>query len=494
MKPTSRRTVLQAGAAFGAAAMFWPYRSGAIAGCSQPSLAAAEAPRPERAVSLRSLLESKPNPDARLPGLTRIDGYVNVRDDLILWGLAEPDQPELYLGDFALAIKLAMYRPIAAMIGMEGFDHKVPAISIDPIPENMKKTNDIPADRSVKSKKRYAELCSLPQKVRVDGMPRNSRIAAVLVEADYRMKKVSQSNAELPISPPLPGTYDAVLKARQAGDLTGIGLRDTRYWFQAGEYNYQKSGGTVFLDKARVELRTEDQIFGTDTASGSVDAASEAFACAWTARIEEIEKSEPIWRDMSNIYRHFAIAQAYKQEISEGWNLSDNLWELIRSYEGAESSVPDTLPGLSKWDIFQVRNARGKVEGSFISRVCGGVKVGFTRNIARSARAASETSWVSAAIARSRPEPTAISWKIGPLSEPTAAERGLSLAPLKPSTSRVNLGQSNQTSTAATTTASSSTSHSGGDIDPRLLIPGFGIAAIILWKAISALAQEKTDT
>ena len=47
---------------------------------------------------------------------------------------------------------------------------------------------------------------------------------------------------------------------------------------------------------------------GSLRSSGRVDPFARAFADTWSQRMEEIEQSEPIWRDMHNVFRHFAVA------------------------------------------------------------------------------------------------------------------------------------------------------------------------------------------
>ncbi len=270
--------------------------------------------KPERAVSLRRLSEAmKAGKPARLEGLTRLDGFILDKEnqDVILWGLSERNQPELHLPDLVVALRAAHGRYYEKRDGVTYIVN--PLISIDP-DLNVYRELDKIAVRDPARKAKHAAICARPQTVRVEGMPHNSRVAKVLVEADYRMKMVSQGDVILPIASPFPGTYTVRLREWRNRIDRGADLgpgHKTRYWFEPGRFSYQYSeeADTVFLDTAQVVLRDEDQRSNTNIASGKVDPISREFACAWTARMEDTYRAEPIWRDMHNIFRLFAVSR-----------------------------------------------------------------------------------------------------------------------------------------------------------------------------------------
>src|SRR5262249_28140190 len=160
---------------------------------------------PERAVSLRqvslALAAGKP---VRLEGITRLDGYAIDDDnkDIALFGISERGQPELEAADFVIALRSAFRRGIDPKDGTNY--GKVAAISIDPAPK-VSHSLHVSETGKAEGRRKYAELCKTPQKVRVDGMTRHSRVAKVLVDADYRMKRISQGTETLPINSPFPG-------------------------------------------------------------------------------------------------------------------------------------------------------------------------------------------------------------------------------------------------------------------------------------------------
>src|SRR5690606_9584281 len=119
---------------------------------------------------------------------------------------------------------------------------------------------------------------------------------------------------------PFPATTTASWEKTRADVAAGrapvMESVNTRFWFEPGQftYRYDVDGGaeTVFLDTAMVVLSDENQMVPTSgalRASGKVNPFSRAFACAWTDRMEDVYRAEPIWRDMHNIFRHFALAR-----------------------------------------------------------------------------------------------------------------------------------------------------------------------------------------
>jgi hypothetical protein len=426
----TRRAVLAGGAAALLPYLVRPASAEETAACKAAPRMAKIKPTPERAVSLRQLSEAlasgKP---ARLEGLTRLDGYIVDQEnrDIVIWGLAERGQPELQVPDLVIALRSAHGK---YLVRKDGVDYRVsPLISIDPDTAVWRKLDSINLN-APDGEERQREVCKSPQTVRVEGMPRNTRIASVLVDADYRMKQVGQGSISLPISSPFPAAFRMrVEKWRKEAASGAKNLKgsNTRYWFQPGRFSYQGSAdaSTVFVDTAQVVLNDEDQYLkgGALVASGETDEVSRAFTCAWTERMEDITKAEPVWRDMHNIFRHFAVARimqdcdAFSQARFSGEFLLDR-------YELPSVKVPDTLPGLGRVIKYDVK-AKGSTT-HWAQSVCGGVSVGFNKPIEKTpdspeAQAAGDSVLVA------RPAPTAIAWAVSP-----DLLRGKFNAPAKP--------------------------------------------------------------
>lgn len=380
-------------------------------------------PKPEKAVSLVKLcaVVSAGGP-ANLSGLTRLDGFItdpNTRD-VILWGLSERGKPDLRFEDFAVALRAAYGRYYETRGGTPYI--ATPLISIDPDPDMFRALHALDINDPA-SKRKFSQVCGMAQTVRVDGMPRNTRVAKVLVDADYRMKMVSQGTVTLPIKSPFPSQHGAQLAEWRAAAARGQASQDhatnTRYWFEAGRFNYQGSseaditfldGDTVFFDTAEVVLRDEDQRLQAQglAASGSINPISRAFACAWTRRMEDVYRAEMIWREMHNIYRHFAVARAiFDRKAFVRVGFAGGF--LLDRYNVPQIPLPPTLPGLGRIDGYDAP-VNGAV-AHYSSWVCGGVSIDFSSSLS-AAPATREARDVRSRVLAQRPGKEAISWSV----------------------------------------------------------------------------------
>jgi hypothetical protein len=376
------------------AASFGPMCSNAAAAldnaCVLPHTSLLPPPVPDRAVSLNNLLaaaQTRTRP-IRIDGLTRLDGFL-IRghgDDIVLVGASNAGQPELFLDDFIIAVRAF-------------WEGKRPAISIDPDPELFSRLSLIKVLSDPNGQKRYAELCRAPQTVRVDGLPRHSRVAKTLVEADYRMKLIAQGHVRLPINPPLMGPFD---RSRQSRDDEGRQVQ-TRFWFECIRFDCEHDVAldSVMLMRVPVLLRDEDQRLDSNNSSGNVDRFSREFACTFTSRIEEIYRAEPIWRSMENIYRHFALARKLEET---GIRFHNSLHQRFAAYECDKITVPDTLPGSSR--IEQSVDGRWRV----VQKSCGGVSLRIERHMISTVRAKHDE--LQRMVIGSMPSSDAVSWTV----------------------------------------------------------------------------------
>ena len=386
--------------------------------------------RPEKAVSLRqisaALAAGKP---ARFEGMTRLDGYVIDDDnkDIVLFGIVERGQPELAAADFVVALRSAFKRGIDPK---DGTDYsKRAAISLDTNPEVFHRLHEFQT-ANVDGRRKYAELCKTPQKVRVDGMIRHTRVAKVLIDADYRMKRVGQGLETLPISSPFPGDFEAKIREwraqLEAGQEPDVPSNLTRYWFTPGHFSHAVSddgGKMVCIDHAQVVLKDEDQIYkeGVDVASGAVNAYARAFTCAWTERMEDTYQAEPLWRDMHNMFRNFALSRImYDLHAFDKADLESEF--LLERCELPRVEVPDTLPGISRMEVY-VRRRKGGSTTTYARTVCGGVSVGFTNPIEKHPDTDGEIQRAGQSVLGSRPAATVLAWNVMPGALKTIIER-----------------------------------------------------------------------
>jgi hypothetical protein len=371
---------------------------------------------PQRAISLRQvsadLAAGRP---AVLEKLTRLDGYIVDAEnrDIILWGISEPDQPNLLIEDFVVALRAARGKYGVLRNNVNYITN--PLISIDPVASTSRQFAALNL-RTSEGQARFRQICATPQTVRVEGMPRNTRLAKALVDADYRMKMVGQGSVTLPIQNGFPSHWEVRLqKWKESVDRRQSGGNEwhTRFWFQSGRFAHQanEEGDTIFLDRAQVVLNDEDQAVSGNKldATGRVDPITRAFCCAWSARMDDVYKSEPIWRDMYNIFRHFSIARIMTDLDAIG-RANFDAQVLLERYEVPNVPLYATLPGLGSFEQY-MPPASPAGSTTATNFVCGGVSIGFSKPIERIPVSA-ETMNSTAGVVSSRPAANPVSWVV----------------------------------------------------------------------------------
>lgn len=410
----NRRALLTTGAAAG---LFPLLHRSALADACTMALTTVKG-KPDRAVSLKEVSQlmaaGKP---ARLEGLTRLDGYVVDREnrDIILFGGVERGQPELQPADFIVTLRSAY--------GRGDVYRKSAAISIDTDPEHYRRVEGLPITNP-DGRRRYQELCALSdmRKVRVDGMPRHCRVAKILLDADIKMKQVAQGRAKLPISTPFPGDFDALIADWRA-QLTRGGKDDfrsgvTRYWFMPGRFSHgeaKDAKNMVRFNHTQVVLKTEDETASADGKShvptGRLDPYAQAFTCAWSTRMEEIYKSEMLWQEMRNMYRHFALTRIMA-DLGAIKHADFDAEFFLDRFDIPNVPVPDTTPGGSRVEVYVQHHRSGST--TFARSVCGGVDVGFNKPIEKLPDPEGDILFAARNVLGSRPSPTHVAWDVTP--------------------------------------------------------------------------------
>jgi len=314
---------------------------------------------------------------ARLKGMTRLDGFVvnPAGQDIVIWGRKIDGQPPVFADDFLVALRAATGAYVVVENGRRVRYH--PAISLDADGKIFRQLDGLNIT-SEQERRKYTDICAGPMIVRVDGMPRHTRVAQVLVDADFRMKLVSFGDVKLPIENPFPSSFEAQAETSVFIDQNNISAKLNflagRKWFEAGQFTYQTSarGDTYYLDRAQIKLSAQTQQItaaGDLVDGGPPDPFDHNFACSWTDRMEDVLDSEPIWRDMANIYRNFAIAELMVS--SNAVNTANiDLRYLLEGHRIKQVKLPDTMPGHSRFLELPSGTMR------FFS-VCGGVSLGF---------------------------------------------------------------------------------------------------------------------
>jgi hypothetical protein len=331
--------------------------------------------RPERAVSLKRLIAEAAFGDHPRLGMTRIDGYVtnSNRQDVLLWGRVDPKDPELLFDDLVVAVRSVRgdYDHKTGLVSLDWRDPAAPESPLNDWGPVMAKVGEAMKNGKRDNFRRYDALCrEYSNYSRVEGMPPDSQVAKTLLDADYRMKLVSWGGATLPIKGHFKSVFELQLDVIRAAIAdTGVNGRhyfSNRNWFEPGRISYLKDEESVFLDCVQVVLRDEEY-----KAVDENKTPARSFSCAWTNRMDEILRSELIWKQMHGIFRHFALAKVLHEDVA--MSILPNRWVLWKDYKLPSVSVPSRYPAyIIHRDLHWHINGK---DWSRDSNACGGVKL-----------------------------------------------------------------------------------------------------------------------
>jgi hypothetical protein len=314
---------------------------------------------------------SLPDELRNLCGIGYIEGFIvdeSGEKDIILFGHRSKERPALHLDDLIVNMRNI------------GLSEDYPYCSLEPRNEDVVALNTLSASNvNFKTPEEieafFQKLKSTvgPQQVIVDGVPRNSRHAHVMIDADYHMKKVSQGHVEVAgVTSYLDRSLDEERKAVLNG-ATSVDEKVSmaRFWFhidpcEPNDSNYrdpcedsdsnaqyplfQEADGIVWLEQCPVVVLTQQQM---STSTGELhdinkeDPIANAFAKELSREFPNLTRHVPAYADLENLYRLRALLLAMKHKAllaKAGWDFSSFLNNY--NYQD-ESPLEQNLPGLA---------------------------------------------------------------------------------------------------------------------------------------------------
>ena len=181
--------------------------------------------------------------------------------------------------------------------------------SIDPKQEQVRAVNDFVRDNRRHLNKRTAarftqelgQILGL-QKVIVDGVPADSRVARVIVDADYRMKQIGIG--EVQGVPGMKSYFELLTSSEQRGS----GSMDALRWWLAVGYEairMSASGHAFEFSGNAARCLAEDQIVNIDgsrDATGKAHGANARFAQLFTEHFSELAEADVVFADLQNVF------------------------------------------------------------------------------------------------------------------------------------------------------------------------------------------------
>ncbi|NUO01379.1 MAG: DUF1598 domain-containing protein [Saprospiraceae bacterium] len=328
-------------------------------------------------ISLARLMEkvqnTSPLPDQldTLFGLSWLEGYVidSINKDIVLVGKRNPKRSAYHFEDLLVNFQ-----------NVFSDSSQAPFCSLDPLPENMKKLQQVLNSRfnNHQSQVDAAIAAVGGQQVVVGGVPRNSRHANVMIFADYDMKKLSQGLIKMP-------GVRSTLEISLASPHSQSSM--SRFWFHIKESknskvypNFDVNKGIVLIKECPVIVLTEKQQAddeGNLSDQTTPDTIAETFAEELSRNFSSLTLENALFCDLENLFRLQACLRAMKiQQALEESAINTVPFFRIRLPPGGVSELPVELPGLVNADTKEeVKNHpdSSKTIHEFFQIVAGGV-------------------------------------------------------------------------------------------------------------------------
>jgi Flp pilus assembly protein TadD len=269
-------------------------------------------------VSLKSLvngaeahagnLDALPVEIRTLGGMTRIVGFVMDPSgaDISLIGQRQPGSPPVELDDLIVGLS-SVWR-----------DGETPLVSLDP----------------------NADDFEGPQKVRVQGVPRNSGFARTMIDADYIMKKV-MGGVETVNSSGFVNFKQILTRDRGTESMN-------RFWLypiqpQSGDIQVSTDGkAALFMSGVQVLseqlLRTQEGLIG----SGHTIGAAEEAAVNFSKHYKDIESQMAIYKRLQTLFDIVLLSRIWQQ-----MKIDSPLLNRLAALPFKQVDMPDSFPAVT---------------------------------------------------------------------------------------------------------------------------------------------------
>ena len=244
--------------------------------------------------------------------------------------------------------------------------------SIDPKPEQVKAVKELVGSYGPLSAKnlgaftKKAEDTLGLQNVIVNGIPEASRVASVIVDADYQMKLIGIGKREG--AEGMKSYFDLVSRTERKGSA----MDALRWWMTVGyDAIYVSPNQQAFEFSGRsIRCLSENQLVqddGTHVATGKSEKANAEFARLFTENLPKLADQEMLFADLQNVF-DLALVSALVQSQSighqAGWH--SEVFGVDGTYQPVDVEVPD--------ELMTAANHRTYRGGDIVVQVAGGVR------------------------------------------------------------------------------------------------------------------------
>jgi Protein of unknown function (DUF1598) len=205
------------------------------------------------------------------------------------------------------------------------------------------------------------------QDIVVWGVPADSRVARVIVEADYRMKLIGVD--KLKAGKDVPSYFDLLPVAQQKN----VGTMDALRWWLTMKYDalMHSADRNVFeIQGSSVLCQSENQFLTADgkhIPTGQSEPTNRLFAQNFTANYDKLCQRDPVFADMQNIFDLALVSALIQHENLDekaGWNLG--VFTPRGEYAPARYAVPKEVDSVVNHRVYNGRD--------IVIQVAGGVR------------------------------------------------------------------------------------------------------------------------
>lgn len=214
------------------------------------------------------------------------------------------------------------------------------------------------------------------QDIVVNGIPYDSRVARVIVEADYRMKLIGVGK----LSPvrSIPSFFDLLSETKEDNLSTVDALR----WWMTMKYDaishspdreaFEIKGSSVLCQSENEFVTAQGQRVGT----GKAEKTNTLFAANFTQNYNELAKVDPVFADLQNIFDLSLVAALIRSErldVRTHWD--GGVFAAGSGFETKSHPAPKTVMSVVNHKVYNRKN--------IVVQVAGGVKgdlLSVTRN------------------------------------------------------------------------------------------------------------------
>lgn len=211
------------------------------------------------------------------------------------------------------------------------------------------------------------------QDIRFWGVPADSRVARVIVEADYRMKLIGIDKAKAVKE--IPSYFDLV-----SAQPKGAGSMDALRWWLTMNYESiaHSSDRTIFeIRGSSVRCLSENEYLtgdGKHYSSNRTEPANRAFADLFTAHYDKLSARDPVFADLQNVF-DLALVSALicHEELDRKAHWAFGSFASRGGYNPARFVVPKEVDSVVNYRVYDGRDVvvqvAGGVRGNLMSVV-----------------------------------------------------------------------------------------------------------------------------